>query len=342
VIAAWAVASAAESCRILVDGVATDGLDCEGGGAWTVVCPAADGSSELRGKARVRVRAPALGIVAEARVPRADDGLLELPLSGPGGRAGAFVVDVPTLDLRPGQAVGPNQWCPVVQPGVAPGSERVRVPLVVEVTLHPQTGFAEQPLEGGVVSRVPVYGPGTLFASGQAEIVQRPVGTIPVFTGRDAIPLGQTVRGQLSLATPGGWRSIGWSGQIRDLPVGSGAVRALVVDFVAPEVQAAASGDPVTWLAADLERWAAGDDSALLGLAAWARAELPRPVALSFAGEVREGVSWRRAVGEAVEVRVGRAGDRLRVLVASRATPLDAPALSAIDEAAAWEMVLPP
>ncbi|MEQ1500778.1 MAG: hypothetical protein ABMB14_01040, partial [Myxococcota bacterium] len=98
--AAFAVAFAADPvstdpgapCTFAVDGTVVDRLDCAAGGAWVVVCPIPEGPS---GKIRIRATLPidaGAPLTGAARVPLADRRALEVPISGPGGRGGGFVV----------------------------------------------------------------------------------------------------------------------------------------------------------------------------------------------------------------------------------------------------------
>jgi hypothetical protein len=331
----WVAAEAAQpagQCAVLVDGAPAERLDCAAGGAWTVRCEVPEGVS---GKIRVRAELPARGLVGEARIPLAEQRQLVIPLAGPGGRAGGFVVDRPSGGLLPGQALGPNEWCPVVQPDVAPGSPPAALPLHVTVSAHERTGFAEETLAGGVTSRVPVYGPGEEIASVEVPVVQREVGTVPVLTG-PIPPSEEAVRGQLSLAgADGAWRSLGYTGSRERVDVPTGEVQLLVLDFVAPEVASATGSDAATWVRGDLERWLGGDASALLGIAAWARSELRTPRAVVWAERDEGGRRWAIGTSERAEVRVGRFGDRVRATIAWRAASWDREALGAVAEAVA-------
>lgn len=344
--ASWlgGVARAADAgCVFLVDGEPAEQLDCAAGGAWVVRCTLPDG---LDGKLRIRASAPSLGLEGEVRVPLGTAGLLQVPISGPGGRAGRFEVDREGGGLLPGQTLGPNQWCPVVQPAVTPGSARALAALAITVTAHRQTGSVDEVLAGGVTNRVPVYDAGTVVGSADTEIVQREVGSVPVLTGAEAAAaMAPTpVRGQLQVAgADGAWRSIGFSGQRSRVDVDTGEVTVLVLDFVAPEVADAVGGGvsgAETWVTKDLVAWFGGDPGALLGLAAWGRSGLKRAAepggaAVALAPTVRNGRKWRIGGDSRAELRVGTFGDRLRVVVAWRAAPLDAPARLAIDATAA-------
>lgn len=334
----WAAATALATeapCLFTVDGLPVERLDCEAGGAWRVTCPLPPGRS-----GKVRVRLDALGIAAEARVPLAEKGEpLTLSIGGPGGRAGQFVVDHAVAGMLPGQAVGPNQLCPFVQPDVPPGSARVERPLTVAVTVHLPTGFAEEPMEGGVLNRVPTYDAGTPFASGTVPTLQRRVGDIPILTGTTGLPKDDAVRGQLQLAGPdGAWRSLGWSGRVAEIPLDRSVLNLLVLDFVAPEVQAATGEDPARWVELDLVRWIDGDPSSFLGLAAYRKSNLQVPLEGSFGDIVVDGKSWRRFRLDRVEIGVRREGDRLRAAVAWQSSPFDGDARKAVEAAFAAEL----
>jgi hypothetical protein len=272
----------------------------------------------------------------------ASRGSVTFALGGPGGRAGGFTVDRAGSGLLPGQAIGPNQWCPVV-----PTASADDPMLVVEVSVHPQTGFAEELMAGGVVNRVPVYGPGTTVASGAITIAQRARGgAVPVLTGPIELPADFPIKGQLQLAgSDGKWRYLGWSGRLRDLPVDTGVVKVLVVDFVAPEVGQVTGADPLGWVRADIERWLTGDPSSLIGAAGWRRSGVEPPLDVAFAEEGRgsqatpgQTFRWQRAADASHDLRIGKFDDRLRVVIAWRHAALDADALAAIDDAASWDL----
>ncbi|MEQ1503906.1 MAG: hypothetical protein ABMB14_16815, partial [Myxococcota bacterium] len=216
----------------------------------------------------------------------------------------------------------PNQWCPVVQPGVAPGSPPRELPLDVVVTVHRQTGFAEELQAGGVTNRVPVYDAGVPYASGRAIVVQRPVGTVPVVPVEAIGPANQAVRGQVQLiGADGGWRSVGYDGRYRAVEVASGDLRVLTLDLAAPQIAAVTADDPVAWVSKDLAAWLGGDPGSLFGLVAWGRSEFHPPVAASFAPVARGGAQWSVAGTDRLEVGVTRDGDRIRVAIAWRAAP---------------------
>lgn len=332
----WAVAAGAADCSFLVDGVPVERLDCAAGGAWVVRCPMPD---EPSGKVRLHASLPARDLVAEAKVSvdpaRSSGATVDVPLAGPGGRAGDFVVTRPGAGLLPGQAVGPNQWCPPVQPGVTPGSPRAELPLGVTVAVHRQTGFAEEQMDGGVTNRVPIYDAGQTWASGEVGIVQREVGTVPVTSG--PVPTGprdEPVRGQLSLAgTDGVWHAFSWTGSIVERPVETGDVSILVVDFVASEVTTAVGGDPIPWLQADLARWLARDPTSLLARAAWAKSGFePAGQVLAFAGPSKK-QPWLIASDPRLELRILKVDDRIRVAIAWRAAPWDDAVRREVEEA---------
>lgn len=314
----------AGTCAFTVGGTPTQRLDCVSGGAWQVACEL---PTERSGELRIRLTAEGTDLRAEARVPLAASDRQVIPLLGPGGRAGAFLVDRAAAGLLPGQAVGPRQLCPVVQPGVTPGAARAEVPVTVTVTEHTRTGFAEQELEGGVTTRVPTYGAGRTVSSGTALVVRHPVTQVAVLTGVNPLSRDEPVQGQLSLnGADGTWRTLTWTGAVRDVEVESGDLRLLVIDFVAPMVAVTLGGDPIAALRADLERWLAAEPSSRLGLVAWDRSELETPQAVTW--------STRGAAFERGRISVSTHGERLRVVVAHRATPLDDKATSAIHEAA--------
>ena len=328
-----AATASGATCIFTVDGAPTTSLDCTAGGAWRVSCPLPAARS---GKVRYRLEVPARGLEAEARVSMARSDSLDLALMGPRGRAGSFLVERAAGGLLPGQAVGPMQLCPIVQPGVKPGSPPARIPLIVTVTEHQQTGFAEEKLHGGVVNRVPVYDAGVEVSRGEAVLVQPPVEDVPILQGAMPLLRNDPLQGSLSIRGPDNqWRNVGWSGTLRDVLVDTGDLVVATMDFVAPEVEVAMGpDDAVQIVETDLELWLAGDPSSRLALVAWARSELKRPTPASFEDLDRAGRVWRRAELGRAQIWVHRAGERLRVVIAHRAAPLDDAALEAIEGAA--------
>lgn len=337
ILIATALGAGAESgaCTFLVDGAPVDRLDCDAGGAWVVRCPL---PAEPEGKVRLHATLAGRDWVAEARIPATGGPSVDVQLSGPGGRAGGFVVTRPATGLLPGQALGPNQWCPVVQPDVVPGSPRAELQLDVTLAIHRQTGFAEELLDGGVTNRVPIYDAGTPLVSGRTAVLAREVGIVPILSGPGAVaPVDERVRGQLSVAGPDGvWRSFGWTGERVERPVETGDVTVLVLDFIAPEVATASGADPVAWLEADVKRWLARDPTSLLGHAAWGRSGFePSGKSLPFEALDRSRKGWRVARDERLEIRTWRAADALRVVIAWRAAPWDDAVRKQVDAAAA-------
>jgi hypothetical protein len=339
----WSTESPAADCQIRLDGLPTALLDCTTGGAWTVWCQLPEGE----GKIQLKVSMPDRDLEGIAKVPLATRGEIELPLSGPGGRAGVFVVERAMGGLLAGQALGPQQWCPVVQPEVAPGAPRVKHDLVVMLSTHKQTGFAEH-LENGVSVRQPTYDAGTTRAVTQVPVLQRPVGSIPVLVGPEAkaaalaegLPQQDDFSGKLQLLVSDGsrWATVGYKGKRRVLPVRTGAVTVLVVDFVSSEVASATRTPPAVFLEEELGRWLAADPSSLLGLSAWARSgfepELLGTGGLPFRTVQRGPASWREASTERLSVRVTSQGDVLRAVIAWRPSPWDDEVRSAVDVAA--------
>ncbi len=302
------------SCSFTSDDAPADTLDCEQGGAWAVSCPL---PSVRAGKAQVHLSAPTRQVVAESpvslRAAQAPDVVARI--GGPANRAGTFVVASPMAGMLPGQAVGPLQLCPVVQPDVTPGDPRGRVPLTVSVSIHAHEGFSEQVGPAGVVVRSPKYGPGQVFATATIDVIQRPVAAAPVMASAAAVPRPDLFDGLLQLAgEDGAWRSVGWTGAIMTV---DGPARVTRFDFVAPVVEAALGGDAIAALEADLTRWLAGEET-LLSRVAWARSDLPVPTSLTFSHGSRSGHRWRVAGDrdQGVELRLVRAGDRARVVIA--------------------------
>ncbi|MEZ4240864.1 MAG: hypothetical protein R3F59_32845 [Myxococcota bacterium] len=329
-LSARGAAAARGACTFTVDGQpAPAALDCAARGAWAVRCTLPEGIS---GKLRVWAELPDRHLAGEARLPLGDRTVIDLPISGPGGRAGAFVVDAPTGTLLPGQALGPNDWCPVVQPtsprarpGRGSAADRRQRPRADGLRRGGDGRGRDEPRprlrpRGGDRVRAD---PGT---------VQRPVGTVPVLAG-PLPPTSEDVRGQLTLLGDGASHSVGWSGRSASSPPTRATMHLLLVDFVTPEVAAAAGGDPVAWLQADLDRWLAGDDSAPLGLVGWARSDVRRPVTLSWT----QAGAWRTGTAAHEDVRIGQLGDRLRVAIAWRLGPWDPPSRRALDAAIAGE-----
>jgi hypothetical protein len=339
----WSSLASASTCEVRLDGLPAAQLDCTAGGAWTVWCALPEG----QGKIQLRVSMPDRQIEGVAKVPLSSRGELELPLAGPGGRAGAFVVERAQGGLLAGQTLGPNQWCPVVQPEVVPGAPRATHDLMVVLSTHKQTGFAER-VENGVSVRQPTYDAGTRQAAAQVPVLQRPVGSIPVLTGPEAkaaalaegLPQEDDFRGKLQLLVPDGsrWATLSYKGKRRVLPVLSGEVSVLVVDFVAPEVADAVRVPPAVFLEEELGRWLAADPSSLLGVSVWARSgfepELLGTGGLPFRTVQRGPSSWREASIERMSVRVTSQGDVLRAVIAWRPSPWDDEVRSAVDVAA--------
>lgn len=311
----------AQTCTVLVDGEPGSRLDCVAAEEWTVRCSI---PANVVGKLRARIWVPDRGIEAEARLPLGSSDMREhvFAVAGPSGRAGEFLVSRAGNGLLPGQAVGPMQLCPVVQPGVKPGSDRAEVALKVRLTAHQQTGFAEETLDGGLVNRVPVYDKGRVVAAGDARIVQLPVRDVPIFAGSLPMLRDEAVTGTLKVRGAAGWEEVSWSGWLRDLPVDTGEVSVLAVDFEEAELARATGEAPVDFLTHDLVRWMEGGYDTLFGAAAWSRSGLRVPVRGIPAFEAGpRGMRWARA--GAIEIRVIPKGRSVRVLVAHRAAPFD-------------------
>ena len=333
--AAWAVAA---PCVIEMNGEATEQLDCAKQGAWRVRCDVPPNARKLRAVLSV----PARRIEAEAPLPRTagSRGSIELPLMGPTGRSGAFIVKQGVAGLLPGQAVGPMQLCPVVQPGVEPGSPPRELALEVRLTAHQQTGFAEEELDGGVRNRVPVYDQGSEVAVARAVVRQLPVKGVPILTEPLPMRRDETVGGELRLrqganggSDAGGWVTVAWSGRLRDREVATGDVVLLVLDFDPGTVALMADGlAPARFLEQDLLSWLEGSYDSLLGLAAWRRSDLEVPVGPTPAFEDAPG-GWRRARLPAAEVWVGPRDEALRVVIGQRATPFDEAARAVVRDA---------
>jgi hypothetical protein len=277
---------------------------------------------------------PARDLKGEARVSLSASGPLSLPLSGPGGRPSAFLVDRAAAGLLPGQAIGPMQLCPVVQPGAAAGAPPAELPIDVVVSIHEIVGYDQVKLDGGVEGSVPRYDAGTVWATGHATVVQPEVPIIPILTGADAIPMDDTLRGTVSIRSGETWATIGYSGFVRPATLAGAHLRILVVDFVASDVASALGQDPSTAVRLDLERWLAGETT-LFSPTVWGRSEVAVPLTVSPFSEPHGALSWRTAESGRVQVRVGRADLRLRVVIAKSTAPLDAEARKAIDAAAA-------
>lgn len=323
-------AAAGSACTFALDGVPTARFDCRAGGAWTVSCPLPEARE---GKVRVTLHLPERGLQAEARIPLATHDAVKLSVSGPGARAGSFLVDGPVLDLLPGQAVGPNQLCPVVQAGAVPGAPPVELALEVRVSQHAVLGWDEVELDGGVTTRVARYDEGRVTASGVATVVQRGVELIPILAGADALQLDEPVSGTVQVRSGEAWASIGYSGVKRAVPLTSADLSLLVVDLVAPEVGSALGGDPVAAVAADLTAWLGGETTPLGS--AWARCGLRPPLpGLVLAEPRRDAWAWRIGESARIQVRVGRLGDRLRVLIVRSTAELDDEARNTIADAA--------
>ncbi len=323
----------AGTCRMLADGAPVEQLDCETITSWTLVCDVPEAS----GKIRVRAAIEAYGLETEARVPLVDQNHFELALAAPKLRPGVFVATKPTATLPVGKPASFVDFCPLLQPKGVRG-ERARLPLEITVSVHRQTGFAEETLEGGVVSRVPTYDEGTAIVGLTVPTLQKVVGDQPPAHVL-APPLDQVFTGQLQVKDPAGaWRTVAWAGHRFDVPMNdvgtAGTLRMTTLDFSAAEITAVAGGDPAGWIEADLKRWLAGDLSSYLGLAGFARSELPTPFGLEWSTESRGGRTWKLGAADRAEVAVARAGDRVRVIVAWRMTPLDPTSRTVIDQAA--------
>lgn len=322
------------SCKLLHDGRPAATIDCTEPGAWSVRCDLPDEP----GQVLVHLAMPGRGLEATAGLPLSARGSAELPLSGPKGRSGVFLVDKPQSGLLSGQALGPGQICPIVQPEVAPGSPRKALPLEIVAKLHQRKGARQNPSDPTVL--VPAYDEGIPFAALRIPVHQRPVGTVPVLLGQ-SLPREEELRGRLQVLVGEGdearWSSFGFSGSRREIPVDSGDVSLLVADFVGPEVDAALQGDGASFLAEDLALWLSGEPGSRLGAAAWARSGFQpellgeRGATLAFRPMVALGRSWWATSTERLAVRIGSHGERLRVAIAWRAAPWDETVLAAID-----------
>lgn len=291
------------SCEVRVDGAPQALLDCLASGQWRLSCDVpATGP-----KVRVRVRAPLLGLTAEAVVPWMQGTTFELPLT--------------TAFTDHGKVAGPTQWCPAEAPG--PAGERTAVDATFEVVSYQQTGFAEETLEGGVVNRVPTFDAGAVVATTTVAILQRP-GT---GSGGAAAP-DRPVTGKLQLRAPdGSWVPLVVSGARSDVKVTPGAVRLLVIDLPITQLEALSPGDPTRYVRDDLVAWFGGDPSSMLGMVAWSKADLPPPVPLAF--------DKGRASTDHAEVRVTKGATKVRVVVGWREQGVDAAARKVVDDAAA-------
>lgn len=323
---AWA---AEGTCEFRRNGSPTDRLVCAAGGAWTVHCPA----PPAHGKVRATLSMPARAMTGEARVSLSKSGPMELAVSGPGGRPSAFLVDRKVAGLLPGQAIGPLQLCPVVQPGAVAGAPPAELPIDVVISIHEIVGYDEVPLDGGVIGSVPRYDAGSVWATGRATVVQPEVPLIPILTGVNAIPMDDTLRGTVSLRSGEAWATIGYSGFVRPVALAGANLRVLVVDFVASDVQSALGEDPATALREDLETWLRGETT-LFSPTVWDRSEIRIPLAVSPWSEPHGGMAWRTTESERVQIRVGRSDLRLRVVIARSSAKLDGDARVAIETAA--------
>jgi hypothetical protein len=327
VVASLAVA-AESACTFARDGVEVDHFVCGEGGAWTARCPAPP-----QGVIRATLSMPDRKLVGEARVSLGTSGTLVLPLSGPGGRPSGFLVNAPGANLLPGQAIGPQQLCPVVQPGAVPGAPPAELPLEVVVAVHRIVGYDDVVLDGGVLGRAPRYDDGSVHARGRVNVVQHEVPIIPVLVGRDAIPLPEDVHGTVSVRRGEEWASVGYSGYTRLDAVGVGELSLLVVDFGAPEVERAFGADAVDAVTADLTQALASQLTPLSTV--WSRGPVDEPITLPAWSAPAGTFGWRTAETGRVHVRVGRSGHRMRVVLAEATIPLDGEVRRAIDEAAA-------
>lgn len=330
----WAllVGSAHAGCRLLVDGEPAESLDCEAIGAWVLSCDLPEAS----GKVRVQATIDAYDLHTEARVPLGDQQHFQVALTGASLRSGSFEAIKATHDLLVGQPVNHTAWCPLVQPGGIPG-QRSRLPIQVVVSSHKQTGFAEQTMDGGVVQRVPTYDQGTPLVTMSIPTLQKQVGEQPP---DDVLrpALDKPVHGQLQLSDgQGAWRTVVWSGSRFDLNAAAGGAAAnlhlLVLDFPTADVEAVAGGDAVTWIEADLQKWLAEDPTSLMGRAGFAKSELVLPFPVTWSTKSRTGRSWRVGSADRGEVAIVKAGDRVRVAIAWRMSPLDPAARDAILQA---------
>jgi len=324
------LASAAEGeCTFERDGVEVDRFVCGEGGAWTVRCPAPP-----QGVVRATVSMPDRKLAGEARVSLGKTtGTLVLPMSGPGGRPSAFLVDRPMANLLPGQAIGPQQLCPVVQPDAVAGAPPREMPVEVVVAVHRIVGYDDVPMDGGVLGRQPRYDAGTVHARGRVLVVQHEIPLIPILVGENAIPLPDDLRGTVSVRHGEEWVSVGYSGYARVDAVGIGEMSLLVVDFVAPEVERAFGSDAVAVILEDLSSALAGTLTPLSTV--WARGPVQDPMQLPGWSAAQGSLGWRIAETDRVQVRVGRSGPRARVVIAKATIPLDGEVRAAIAEAAA-------
>ncbi len=316
------------ACAFLVDGEPAERIDCRTGGTWVVRCAIPSGT---RGKLRAKLWIAERQLEAAARLPlpATQQASVDIPLAGPGERAGRFLVERATGSLLPGQPLAHKHLCPAVQPGVAPGTV-AEVGLGLQLAAHQRTGFAEEERQNGIIERVPVYDGGRVIGRARSTLVQLPVPEDGLLAHTAPLPSVDAVEGQLQLQREGAWRSFGWTGAKEAL---SGGTTVLWLDFPATEV-ADATGQPAgRFLEGDLAGWLTGQPGrSLLGLAAWRRSELTRPSPPpTFTTDGR----WRRADAEGVTIRVGSAGDQVRVLIAHRTSPFDDEAHRAIDELAA-------
>jgi hypothetical protein len=276
---------------------------------------------------------PDHNLKGEARVSLGASGPMALGISGPGGKPSPFLVDRKVAGLLPGQAIGPQQLCPVVQPGVPAGSPPRELPIEVVISIHEILGYDEIPLDGGVLGSVPRYDAGTVWARGRATVVQHEIPLIPILAGADAIPMDDEFRGTVSVRKGEAWASVGYTAFVRPVALAHAHVDVLVVDFVAPEVEAALAQDPAAAIRDDLARWLAGESTPFTPTV-WARSEVAVPLWIPRWSEPGGSMAWRDAETERVQVRVGRSGMRLRAVIARSSAPLDPAIRRAIGTAA--------
>lgn len=307
-----APAGASGGCEILAEGAPTQELDCTRAALWAVRCRVPPA-----GKRRMRLEVPEWGVEAETRLPLATGEQFEVTLLGPNGARGNAALD----GLRPQLS---NQFVsalPLCRSGVPPGTLRV------SVTEHQPMGFAQEIDENGVITSVPTYGKGTIVATAQATVT--PAGTASTVPARTSSP----VRGKLSVRRGDSWVDLRWEGAALTVPVATGPVALLRLDFPAAQVEEALGpGDAATLLAQDLVRWLSGDATSQLGLVAFRRSGIPVPIAEvpTFTGSPQGLEGWRRARGGTTAFAVGPMDEQtVRVALAFRSIPLD----SAADEA---------
>jgi hypothetical protein len=321
------LAAAEGVCTFERDGQQVDRFVCGEGGAWTARCPAPE-----QGVVRATLSMPDRKLVGEARVSLGTSGTLVLPISGPGGRPSGFLVNAPVANLLPGQAIGPQQFCPVVQPDAVAGAPPRELPVEVVVSVHRIVGYDDVPMDGGVLGRQPRYDAGTVHARGRVAVVQHEIPLIPILVGANAIPLPDDLHGTVSVRHGEEWVSVGYSGYARVDAVGIGELSLLVVDFVAPEVERAFGTDAVGVILQDLSSAFGGALTPLSTV--WSRGPVQDPLQLPAWSAAHGTLGWRIAESERVQVRVGRSGQRARVVIAMATIPLDADVRAAIAEAA--------